>query len=69
MRMQRLAAVTSLLIFSTAVAAHSQDTRTVTKPVVPPSCTVLHATKTGNAEKLDAQYEKTTDTSAHPECA
>jgi len=61
MRMQRLAAA-SFLFLGAAIVAHAQDTRTVTEPVIPPVCTVLKAEKTGAVEKLDAQYEKSTDT-------
>jgi polygalacturonase len=61
MRMQRLAAV-SLLFFGAAIAAHSQDTRTVTEPKIPTSCTVLRAEKFAYTEKLSDWYEKTTDT-------
>jgi len=61
MRMQRLA-VAMLLIGGLASAALAQDTRTVTEPVIPPACTVLHATKTGAAEKLDTTAEILTDT-------
>jgi len=61
MRVQQFAAA-SLLFLGVAVVAHAQDTRTVTEPVIPPVCTVLHAEKWGLAEKLDAQYENASDT-------
>jgi polygalacturonase len=44
------------------LSAAAQDTRTVTEPVVPPTCTKLQAEKTGDAEKLAEIFEKTTDT-------
>jgi len=60
MRMNWLAG--SLVFVMAATAAVAQDTRTVTEPVIPPPCITLHADRVGVAEKLDAQYEKTTDT-------
>src|ERR1035438_5472309 len=44
------------------LSAAAQDTRTVTEPVVPATCTKLQAEKTGDAEKLAEIFEKTTDT-------
>ncbi len=40
----------------------SQDTRTVTEPTIPPSCTVLNAQKQDSGGTLAAEFEKTTDT-------
>jgi polygalacturonase len=40
----------------------AQDTRIVTEPTIPPSCTVLAAGKLGHAEILPPEYETTTDT-------
>jgi polygalacturonase len=57
--------LTTILVLTAAFASarlYGQDTRIVTEPVIPPSCTVLHADKIGVAEKLDAQYEASTDT-------
>lgn len=47
---------------TTTFAARAQDTRTVTEPVIPPTCVTLTAEKTGEAEKLAEKFEKTTDT-------
>lgn len=56
-----------------AQAASAQDTRTVTEPKIPPTCTVLQAGKIGEAGILSPEYEKTTDTAriqkALDECA
>jgi len=48
-----------------ALGAHTlraQDTRTVSEPKIPHSCTVLHAEKLGHAEILPPEYEKSSDT-------
>jgi polygalacturonase len=49
-------------LFAFSPAARTQDTRTVTEPMIPPSCVVLHAEKLGQAEQLPEQFEKATDT-------
>lgn len=49
----------AILLIPTAFA---QDTRTVTEPAIPPSCSVLIAEKTGNGNLLSGEYELSTDT-------
>ncbi len=63
-RLKRLAAIVCVLITAsfTARRATAQDTRTVTEPAIPPSCTVLAAEKTGHAEILPPSEETSTDT-------
>ena len=56
-----LASICAVALMATFSAA-GQDTRTVTEPAVPPSCTKLMAEKTGDAEKLAETFEKTNDT-------
>jgi len=50
------------VVLLAATAGLAQDTRTVTEPVVPATCTRLVAEKTGDSEKLAEVFEKTTDT-------
>ena len=52
--------ITALL--TAALSGLAQDTRTVTEPVLPPTCTTLLAEKSGDGEKLAEVFEKTTDT-------
>jgi polygalacturonase len=66
----------AFIVIILALAARSvsaQDTRTVTEPQVPPTCTVLQAGKIGDSGILSPEYEKTTDTAriqkAIDECA
>ena len=49
------------IVLMAATAGLAQDTRTVTEPVIPATCTKLIAEKTGDAEKLAEVFEKTTD--------
>jgi len=62
--LKRLTSTIFLMIAATlsAGSAAAQDTRTVTEPVIPPSCVVLTAEKTGHAEILPASEETSTDT-------
>jgi polygalacturonase len=50
------------MVFVATLSGLAQDTRTVTEPLIPPSCTTLLAEKSGDAEKLAEVFEKTTDT-------
>jgi polygalacturonase len=55
-------AVVLIALALSAQTLRAQDTRTVTEPTIPPSCTVLTAEKLGHAEILPPEYEATTDT-------
>ena len=50
------------LVSMCACVAHSQDTRTVTEPVIPPSCTVLDAHLIVSGQSLAAADESKLDT-------
>src|SRR5580700_7013895 len=57
-----LCAVVLVALAFSAQKVRAQDTRNVTEPTIPPSCTVLTAEKLGHAEILPPEYETTTDT-------
>ncbi len=63
----------AILFALAAQSVSAQDTRTVTEPIIPPTCAILQAGKIGDAEILSPEYEKTTDTAriqkAIDECA
>ena len=50
------------MVLMATLSGLAQDTRTVTEPVLPATCTKLLAEKSGDGEKLAEVYEKTTDT-------
>jgi len=50
------------LIVSAALAAHAQDTRRVTEPVLPPTCTVLTASRASHGSTLPDFDETKPDT-------
>jgi polygalacturonase len=62
-----------IILALTATPLSAQDTRTVTEPIIPPTCAVLQAGKIGEAETLSPEYEKFADTAriqkAIDECA
>lgn len=51
-----------IILALTAGPIFAQDTRTVTEPQIPPTCSVLQAGKIGESGILSPEYEKTTDT-------
>jgi len=51
-----------IAILVAAAGANAQDTRNVTEPVIPPTCTVVTAHLTSHAGTLDEAGEKTPDT-------
>jgi polygalacturonase len=57
----RRALVISILAFA-ATPLFAQDTRTVTEPAIPPTCTILQAGKISDGGILSPEYEKSTDT-------